>query len=990
MKHLAVGMLFGLVALSLSARADDRMEEGQAPPQMLAIGKMPKPPVLDGKLADWPDDSAVILLGQTNQTLRRAGKWSGTPDSSAAVRLAWDAEYLYFAAEVADDKPLQAGTGAEPWQGDTFELFFNIHPQQQRMDGFWQIALIPPLKEGAKLTTAGAQKLFDGFDGTAVTRQGGYTLECRIPWKNLEGFAPEVGRYMGLQIALDDRDDNGRKSQFNWYPSAITFAHPTHTNTLILRDRGDTSSPRVIAGPQTWCVTDAKTMSVSALADVPGAKTATIAMAGLPGPIPTTQPALGPVPALPEPVVIELQSNGRSTVGKGTMKIEGLEGPSRFDVVVRDEQGRTLASSRFEAQLTGRRFARMQEQIKSAKDRIAALTKRGEVDETARAGLTAWLQRCIAFQNNEAQTATLSAWLLDQMLVELNDIEGAIGQLEQGKDPYAGRTGSFVRAYRSPLTGELRSYALYIPEDYKAGEARPLLVVLHAIFADERQLVPMVKQMRDLGAIVYQAAAYRQFDWGGISAAETWAGLDDLQAHYKTDADRTYLMGCHIGGRGTWQLAMTRPDLWAAAGPLYSGIDTRPNYPALRLYPQFYGQATRVLIPPPQFKKPPVPEPVASDVERKMLQQASLASRAENISALPLRSAYGEEDPDAGAERLALEETLSILGHPLATRYAPGAMHGNMASEWGDPQFYRWLLSHKRQAYPREVTYVANGLRHNQAWWVRVDALTSPVELGCIEAQIEGDKVQVKTAGVAGLSLVLDERLAKAGTQLAISIDGQNPLPATVAVQPAMFSVIRNEQGKWAPGSVPAESKHHGLSGPIDDFQFSRLLFVYGTGGDAAQNTAAEKRAKGMADWGLGTVFPCKADRDVTDIELRECSLLLIGTPQNNDLLKRMADRLPIRWTASGLQVGDATVEGPGAGACVICPNPLSPQRYVVVITGIDDIGYQAWSSRAPGGDYVLGRAEAVGDAKPQFKPTARGFFDNQWRWSAELCIRGK
>ena len=99
-----------------------------------------------------------------------------------------------------------------------------------------------------------------------------------------------------------------------------------------------------------------------------------------------------------------------------------------------------------------------------------------------------------------------------------------------------------------------------------------------------------------------------------------------------------------------------------------------------------------------------------------------------------------------------------------------------------------------------------------------------------------------------------------------------------------------------------------------------------------------------------------------------------------------MEDKLPLRWTNSGLQLGGQRVDGPGSGACLIYPNPLAPERYVVVITATDEAGYQAWSQRAPGGDYVLGRLDA-GDKPSGFQVTARGWFDNRWQWDASLCL---
>ena len=969
--------LMGTVA---AAGVPDQFRDGQAPATILAIGRMPQPPVLDGRLSDWPADASVILLGQAADRLRRAGNWGGTPDLSGAVRLAWDPTNLYVAAEICDDRLEQAAGPAEIWQGDTLELFFNVHPWQQRVDGFWQIALVPPLKAEATLRATGPQKEFEGVAGTAQVRTNGYALECRIPWQNLTGFTPAVGACLGFQIYLDDRDGSGRKTQLAWYPSAITFAHPTHTGMLILRPSGDTAAPRVLAGPATWCVTDARTMRVTVIADVAGARTATIS------PVPPF-----PDSALPPPtdVTLPLQPAGeRVSLGQGVVNVEGLEGLFHFSVTVAGAEGRVVAANVFQTQLVGAPYARMQALYDAANKRVAALQQREGVDPLARAGLAAWLTRNGAFIGNEARPECLSRALLDQMLTELAAIDSALTRLEGGRDPYAEQRGSLVRAYRSPLTGQPRPYALFIPQQYDpAGtNAAPLIVLLHTIFADERQLAMMTDTFRDLGAIVYQGAAYRQFDWGGISAAETWAGLEDVLRRYRIDADRVYLIGCHNGGRGVWQLSMGRPDLWAAAAPLFSGIDSRPPYPAMRLYPEWYEQAVAVAIPPPQFTAPPRPAPVAGPLERGLFTLASLVPRLENIAALPLRSAFGEDDPDAAAERLAMQQRLQELGAPLATRYVPGAMHGSIPDEWADPAFYRGLLAQRRPPPPGHVTFVAPGLRYNRGWWVQVDELTSPAAAARVDARITGDAVTVQTTNTTALSLLLDARVVAAGTRPAIRVDGSAIDPAAVAAIPAPIRLLRAAAGRWSVGQPPAGSKRHGLSGPINDFQFDRFLFVYGTGGDEKEQAALANLGKRMADWGLGATFETKADRAVTDADLRDAHLILIGTPGNHTLLAQMADRLPLRWTDNGLALGKLSVQGPGAGACFICPNPLSPERYVVVVTGTDEAGYQVWTQREPDGDYVMGRVASPG-AAAGFQVTARGWFDNRWQWTQDLCL---
>jgi hypothetical protein len=318
-------------------------------------------------------------------------------------------------------------------------------------------------------------------------------------------------------------------------------------------------------------------------------------------------------------------------------------------------------------------------------------------------------------------------------------------------------------------------------------------------------------------------------------------------------------------------------------------------------------------------------------------------------------------------------------------------MHGSTADEFYDPAFYQWLLSFRRGDYPKKVTFVATGLRDHAAWWVSVDQLASPAEVARIDAEVapglDGPQINVTTQQASAISLLIDDRLAPAGTSLVLKMDGQVLPPVTAAAGATWIHFVRGADGKWASGTVPAGQKQPGLSGPIDDYQRDRFIVVYGTGGNDVAMTAQKKVGMQIADWGLGSVFDVKADIDVTDDDARNATLLLVGTPSNNSQLAKIAAQLPLKWTATGFQIGKRTAEGPGAGACFIAPNPQATGHYVVVVTAIDDLGYQVWGARDPGGDYVLGHG-VVQEGKPRFKTAARGWFTNDWQWSAELCLK--
>ncbi len=931
--------------------------------QTLGIGRT-KPPVLDGKLDDWPQDASRIVLGRAADTAPRPGKWEGTPDLSGVIRLAWDDSYLYLAGDIADDKVLQAQpAGAEPWEGDTLELFLNIHPGPQRQGGFWQIALIPPLTPGGKFAVACPQGEFPDVEGAAEVHPGGYTFECRIPWKNLAGFHPAIDARLGVQLILNDRDSKGRKSLLCWYPSAITFVHPTDVNIVELREAGAPSVPDLVAGAPAQTVTTPGKVPVSVLTTITRAKAARVRGrdAG-------------------QEVTFPLNEAGAGlAVGKGALLSDAPDGEVAFSVELLDATDSVVGHGEFKTELAGHGYTEVRERA----DAIGKKMKSEALlaaDPEALAGLEFWHHRIVALLQNEARPESVSGSMIRQMLVELHAMDSALNRLETGKDPYANLSGSFVRAYRSPLTGSFRPHALYLPPGFDHAKKYPLIVILHGIFADERELFRMAEDFRGCDAIIYQAASYRQFDWADLSAAETWKGLEDILAKYPVDRDHISLIGWHIGGRGALQLAMARPGFFAAIAALYPGIDARPPYPALRLYPQFYQKAAADnLIPFPHEKILPPPEAITDPLERKIYERVSLASRAENLIGLPVHLTDGEANRDAAAERSALTARLAELGAPVETRYVAGALHGNQPPELSNREVFDWLLAQRRPNTPEAFSFVVTNLRDNTAWSARVDALASDLEPGRVRIVRHGSALSITTSGVEALSpMILPEK--SESEPLRITIDGQEVAPIPAA-EVSGVTLVRDSAGRWSRGTVDPTRKHQGQSGPLDDAQFDRFIYVYGTQGSEIETAALEKTAKKLANRGLGAEFPVKADRDLTSDEIGSFHLLLVGTPANNSLLQKVAPSLPLAWKADGLQLGSNSVSGEGAGACVIYPNPLAPDRYVLVLTGTDEKAIQAaWSQRA-GVDYVL--VQGGGEDKR----VARGLFDRNWKFSDKLNL---
>ncbi len=164
-------------------------------------------------------------------------------------------------------------------------------------------------------------------------------------------------------------------------------------------------------------------------------------------------------------------------------------------------------------------------------------------------------------------------------------VEGSewLDALEAGRDPFAATRGDFKKAYRSKVDGTLQPYRVFVPSAYDGGRAFPLVVALHGMGGDENSYFSdfygqgaFKREAEKHGYIVVcpkgrgRASMYR-----GPAEQDVMDVLAEAKRAYKIDPDRIYLTGHSMGGYGTWSVAMSYPDLFAALAPISGGGDTQ-------------------------------------------------------------------------------------------------------------------------------------------------------------------------------------------------------------------------------------------------------------------------------------------------------------------------------------------------------------------------------------------------------------------------------
>jgi hypothetical protein len=212
---------------------------------------------------------------------------------------------------------------------------------------------------------------------------------------------------------------------------------------------------------------------------------------------------------------------------------------------------------------------------------------------------------------------------------------------------------------------------------------------------------------------------------------------------------------------------------------------------------------------------------------------------------------------------------------------------------------------------------------------------------------------------------------------------------------------VRDADGRWSPGSHPAGlRKKPWLEGPVQDAFTTPFILVYGTPEDEISRYIIEAEARRFTeDWELLYNAPCriKSDRDVTEQELADYSLVLYGNKDQNLVYRRMADQLPLQVDSQGVQIGSERWDGADVGAKFCFPSPLNPDRYVCIFAGATWRGtyginnrFGNWFHWGPFDNYNWFDF-VVFDERTVSPPTVlcTGFFDSQWRMSTRWRYDG-
>jgi len=479
--------------------------------------------------------------------------------------------------------------------------------------------------------------------------------------------------------------------------------------------------------------------------------------------------------------------------------------------------------------------------------------------------------------------------------------------LREGTPTWTTAKGGSARGYISKIDGSVQPYGVFLPETFQAGADHKHRVDtwFHGRGENLSELSFVEGVSKGGGPFTPPDSIVVQL-YGRYCCANKLAGevdlfeaLDEVRKQYAVDESRITVSGFSMGGASTWQFAVHYPGKWACAAP-GAGFSETADF--LKVFQN-------------EKLKP-------TDFEQKLWHMYDCTDYAANLFNLPTVAYSGELDSQKQAADM-MEAAMKKEGLDLVHIIGPKTKHAyekNAKEEVAKK--VDEIVAKGRDPLPKKIRFTTWILQYNESHWVRVDGLEKSWERARVEAELGDGGIKATTVNVTGVTFTAN--------QPKVTLDGQS-LEGTS---------FHKEGGKWAAGPLPdGLRKRHGLCGPIDDAFLDSFVMVKPTGkpiNEKVGEWAAKEMEHALVHWRqqYRGDAPLTSDDTVSSDLIAHSNLILWGDPSSNKVLAKIADKLPIKWTAKEITVGAQTYPADTHVGILIYPNPLNPEKYVVLNSG--------------------------------------------------------
>ncbi len=542
----------------------------------------------------------------------------------------------------------------------------------------------------------------------------------------------------------------------------------------------------------------------------------------------------------------------------------------------------------------------------------------------------------------------------------------------------AGKQGSiraegFVRlTYIDPLDNTPQFCRAYLPLNYDPKQKWPLVVMLHGynggnpVYVKWWSIDQRHNNTVDKFPVIYIEPHGRgNTSYLGIGDQDVLKCIELAKQKFNVDEDRVYLKGESMGGGGTWNVGTRHPELFAAIAPVFGGWDYHVE----------------------------MSEDMIANLSGRALfnnEANSNISHADALLTTPVFVTHGDIDKSADVkDSRYLVKTLQRWGYDIRYHEYPGFGHEGI--EYHD-QLIPWFLEQKRNSDPVKVRVRSADLKYASAHWVKITQLDSLYKFVTAEAEVLiNNTIKLSTENVLEIELTPSVKL----------IDPKKPVKVIWNVNDIRDTKVINGKITLLDKSYKPALLHKTpkIAGKISDFATTPFVVVIGTlSKDSLMTKAINSRAQQFINyWKNWQKYEPRVMKDVevTEAEMKNYSLYLLGGPSENKVSKQIFEKVPFQITDNTITIDGRLFKTKDAVLNAIYPNPYNTERYVNIVAATSGTGfcfYEPLNNELSAYDYFIidGKVPiySIGAASEKIR-IATGFFDNNWKINDALLHTG-
>ncbi len=541
-------------------------------------------------------------------------------------------------------------------------------------------------------------------------------------------------------------------------------------------------------------------------------------------------------------------------------------------------------------------------------------------------------------------------------LMELTELD----QASSGGPGGIRARGMVHLAYRDEVDGSPQFAQCFLPPGYTPEKKWPMIVYLHGRNSENppyhrwssRALHDSLADT--YGAILVRPHGRGNTGYSGIGRQDVLRCIQLAKDKFSVDEDRVYLCGFSMGGMGTMHVGTRHPELFAALGVMSGAWD---------YHTQMDEETLSKLTPWERFQQ----------------EAWSSFTQAEQLLTTPLFAIHGELDGSVSVDgqRYGVG-MLQRWGYDVRYYEVPGAYHID-TTKFHTGDLCDWLVQQTRVANPTEVRVRAADLRTASAHWLRVGQRENPVDFILASAKVVAPNViRLDTENVLEVTLSPSDALVDPSQALRVVWNSADVRDVRLDAQ----GRVTLRAHRYRPTGLV---KRPELPGPLSDVETTPYAIVVGTSSDDPDmREACRKYAQGMIerwqDWQHWTPRNF-TDREISEGDLRQYSLILIGGPAENAITARLISQLPLEISSQGVMVDGHSFPAVDSAVKMVYPHPLNPDRYVAVIAATSAGAMVLAEGRLKYADFSILRRDGEGNDGDEPVVTS-GFFDHCWRFN--------